>query len=141
MKEQKTGFDKIIARIKNNRVLAVVIVLGTIMIAVSAFTDAAQNLWSVVTKEKEPAPVNISSEWVTGVLTNGFDENDTYRLFFTFKVEGVLLSGTTHVGDITATWQSVEPLLASGLQGMVYLEMLSVNARFSCCMKRHRMIG
>lgn len=102
MKEQKTRFDKIIARIKNNRVLAVVIVLGTIIIAVSAFTDAAQNLWSVITKEKEPAPVNIS---------------------------------------ITATWQSVEPLLASGLQGMVYLEMRSVNPRFSCCMKKHRMIG
>ena len=31
--------------------------------------------------------------------------------------------GTTHVGDITATWQSVEPLLASGLRGVVYLEV------------------
>jgi len=71
MKEQKTRFDKIIARIKNNRVLAVVIVLGTIIIAVSAFTDAAQNLWSVITKEKELTPMDISSEWVTGVLTNG----------------------------------------------------------------------
>ncbi|UCG65620.1 MAG: hypothetical protein JSW12_00750 [Deltaproteobacteria bacterium] len=87
---------------KNNRVLAVVIALGTIIIAVSTFTDAAQNLWGVITKEKEPAPVNIS---------------------------------------ITATWQSVEPLLASGLQGMVYLEMRNVNPRFSFCMKRHRMIG
>lgn len=71
MKEQKTRFDKIIARIKNNRVLAVVIVLGTIIIAVSAFTDAAQNLWSVITKEKELTPMDISGEWVTGVLTNG----------------------------------------------------------------------
>lgn len=31
--------------------------------------------------------------------------------------------GTTHVGDITATWQSVEPLLESSLQGVVYLEV------------------
>jgi cytosine/adenosine deaminase-related metal-dependent hydrolase len=31
--------------------------------------------------------------------------------------------GTTHVGDITATWQSVEPLRASGLHGVVYLEV------------------
>lgn len=52
MKEQKTRFDKIIARIKNNRVLAVVIVLGTIIIAVSALTDAAQNLWSVIIKRE-----------------------------------------------------------------------------------------
>ncbi len=33
--------------------------------------------------------------------------------------------GTTHVADITATWQSVEPLLDSGLSGVVYLEVLS----------------
>jgi cytosine/adenosine deaminase-related metal-dependent hydrolase len=31
--------------------------------------------------------------------------------------------GTTHVGDVTATWQSVDPLLESGLQGVVYLEV------------------
>jgi cytosine/adenosine deaminase-related metal-dependent hydrolase len=32
--------------------------------------------------------------------------------------------GATHVGDITNTWLSVEPLLTSGLQGIVYLEVL-----------------
>jgi cytosine/adenosine deaminase-related metal-dependent hydrolase len=32
--------------------------------------------------------------------------------------------GTTHVGDITNTWLSVEPLLTSGLRGIVYLELL-----------------
>ena len=31
--------------------------------------------------------------------------------------------GTTHVGDVTATGQSVAPLLASGLHGIVYLEV------------------
>ncbi len=34
--------------------------------------------------------------------------------------------GTSHVGDITTTWQSVEPLLGSGLQGVVYLEVLGL---------------
>jgi cytosine/adenosine deaminase-related metal-dependent hydrolase len=37
--------------------------------------------------------------------------------------------GTTHVGDITATWQSVEPLLTSGLRGIVYLEVLGLDRR------------
>ncbi len=32
--------------------------------------------------------------------------------------------GTTHVGDITNSWLSVEPLLNSSLQGIVYLELL-----------------
>jgi cytosine/adenosine deaminase-related metal-dependent hydrolase len=31
--------------------------------------------------------------------------------------------GTTHVGDVTATGQSIDPLLASGLHGVVYLEV------------------
>lgn len=37
--------------------------------------------------------------------------------------------GTTHVGDVTATWQTVEPLLTSGLQGIVYLEVLGLSKR------------
>jgi len=35
--------------------------------------------------------------------------------------------GTTHVGEVTATWKSVEPLLASGLHGVVYLEVAGLN--------------
>jgi cytosine/adenosine deaminase-related metal-dependent hydrolase len=34
--------------------------------------------------------------------------------------------GTTHVGEVTATWRSVGPLLASGLRGVVYLEVLGL---------------
>ncbi|MGC8878644.1 MAG: amidohydrolase family protein [Anaerolineae bacterium] len=34
--------------------------------------------------------------------------------------------GTTHVGDITHTWLSVEPLLVSGLHGIAYLEVLGL---------------
>jgi cytosine/adenosine deaminase-related metal-dependent hydrolase len=34
--------------------------------------------------------------------------------------------GTTHVGDITHTWLSIEPLLTSGLSGVVYLEVLGL---------------
>ncbi len=32
--------------------------------------------------------------------------------------------GTTHVGDITASWRSVRPLFQSGLAGVAYLEVL-----------------
>jgi len=42
-------------------------------------------------------------------------------------IEELKACGTTHVGDVTATWQSVEPLLASGLQGAVYLEVRGLN--------------
>ena len=36
-------------------------------------------------------------------------------------------AGTTHVGDVTATWLSVEPLVESGLKGIVYLEVRGLN--------------
>ena len=35
--------------------------------------------------------------------------------------------GTTHIGDITRTWLSIEPLMASGLRGVVYLEVMGHN--------------
>jgi cytosine/adenosine deaminase-related metal-dependent hydrolase len=37
--------------------------------------------------------------------------------------------GTTHVGDISATGESVEPLFRSGLQGIVYLEVRGLRRR------------
>ncbi len=42
-------------------------------------------------------------------------------------IEMLCAAGTTHVGDITATGASVEPLLDSGLGGVVYLEVLGLN--------------
>ncbi len=42
-------------------------------------------------------------------------------------IEMLRAAGTTHVGDITATGASVEPLLDSGLGGVVYLEVLGLN--------------
>lgn len=92
MAEPKTRFDKIVIRIKNNPILALVIVLGTIIISIATFTDAVKSLFSLIIRE--PAPIDISGQWVTDILTNRFDENDTYRLFFNFKAEEHLLSGT-----------------------------------------------
>jgi cytosine/adenosine deaminase-related metal-dependent hydrolase len=37
--------------------------------------------------------------------------------------------GTTHIGDITRTSLSIEPLMASGLHGVVYLEVMGHNKK------------
>ena len=58
MAEPKTQFNKIVIRIKNNHILALVIVLGTIIISIAAFTDAVKSLFSLV--NREPAPIDIS---------------------------------------------------------------------------------
>ena len=55
MKRQNIQYDRIISRIKNNPIAACVIVLGTIVIALSAFTGAARNLLSLITKKRPEA--------------------------------------------------------------------------------------
>lgn len=42
-------------------------------------------------------------------------------------IQMLLDAGTTHVGDISQTRLSVEPLLASGLAGVVYLEVIGTD--------------
>lgn len=37
--------------------------------------------------------------------------------------------GTTHVCDITASWESIQPLQESGLGGIVFIEVLGLNKR------------
>ena len=51
----------------------------------------------------------LTNEQVIGAVKQGIDE--------------LLSSGTTHVVDISARWLSIEPLLKSGLQGIVCLEV------------------
>jgi cytosine/adenosine deaminase-related metal-dependent hydrolase len=51
----------------------------------------------------------LTNEQVLGAVKQGIDELQS--------------SGTTHVVDISARWLSLQPLLASGLQGIVCLEV------------------
>ncbi|MFK7805096.1 MAG: amidohydrolase family protein [Anaerolineae bacterium] len=39
----------------------------------------------------------------------------------------LLQAGTTHIGDVTRTGQSIAPLLASGLSGVVYIDILGLD--------------
>src|SRR4030042_650854 len=42
-------------------------------------------------------------------------------------IEELKACGTTHIGDITYTGHSIAPLLKSGLQGIIYFEIHSLN--------------
>jgi len=42
-------------------------------------------------------------------------------------IRQLLEAGTTHVGDVTRTGQSIGPLLASGLSGVVYIDILGLD--------------
>ena len=89
MNETRTRVDRLISQIKNNRILAFLIVLGVIAIALSAFTDAARNLLGLVIRDTRPA---INGEWKAEVT---YDWNNAkYIESFTFKGEGQEVYGT-----------------------------------------------
>ncbi len=97
---EKTRFDKIFVKIKNNPVLAVIIALGVIVMALSSFTNAARNLLGLLSKETERA--NVTGTWQTQALTNQFNTKQKWTLTFEFDAKDTTLLGTvtlTPLGD------------------------------------------
>lgn len=89
MNEPSTRFDRLNLRIKNNPIVASLIVLGTVVIALSTFTDAAKNLLSLVVNETRP---DINGEWKSEVT---YDWNNAkYTETFTFGGDGEEVHGT-----------------------------------------------
>lgn len=89
MTESKTPFDALTSQIKNNPIVASLILLGSVVIALSTFTDAAKNLWSLVAKETRP---DINGEWKADVTYDW--PNAQYVEIFTFRGDGDELHGT-----------------------------------------------
>jgi hypothetical protein len=89
MNAPRTQFDRFHARIKNHPLVAFLLVLGTVIIALSTFTDAAKNLLGLVRQEKRPA---INGKWQATVTYNW--PNAEYAETFTFGGEGEELQGT-----------------------------------------------
>jgi hypothetical protein len=81
-------------------VLAVIIALGVIVMALSSFTNAARNLLSIFSKEKESA--NVTGTWKTQALTNQFNTKQKWTFTFEFDEKDTTLLGTvtlTPLGD------------------------------------------
>jgi len=69
----------------------------------------------------KPEPLNV---WMKKVITHV--NKQTYEKVNTAIQRGIDIlkeNGTTHICDVTATWQSVKLLQKSGLQGIVFLEV------------------
>jgi len=69
--------------------------------------------------------------WMNRLLAREFPAGESPDAVTDAAIEDGILellsAGTTHVGDISATGRSIEPLLASGLQGVVYVEVLGLD--------------
>ena len=75
--------------IRNNKVTSTLIVIGTIFIALSTFTDAAKNLFDLFDQKKRP---EINGEWAAEVEYDWPGSN--YTETFVFEGEGEELHGT-----------------------------------------------
>lgn len=74
-----------------------------------------------------PEPSAVFIEWISGLAGHATRRTpETIRAACEAGVEELLAAGTTHVGDISASGLSVEPLVRSGLEGIVWIEVLGI---------------
>ena len=109
MNQKRTRFEIIISRIKNNPVLALLIVAGTIVISLSTFTDATKNILGLIPKSEI---LTINSRWVTDELTNPFNKKDKFKFHFDIERKGEALLGTIRMAS-TKDWYNI----TSGILG------------------------
>lgn len=84
-----SSFDKFNWWIRNNKITASLIAVGTIVIALSTFTDAARNLLDLVNVEKRP---DINGVWTADVTYDW--PNANYTETITFEGEDEEIKGT-----------------------------------------------
>ena len=89
MKESRTLIERFNARIKNNPIIASLIILGTIVIALSTFTNAAKSLLGLLTSDTRP---HINGEWKAEVTYDW--RNASHPETFTFSGDGEEVYGT-----------------------------------------------
>jgi len=70
MSEQKTQVDNIISRLKNNRVVAIFLVFGITIIAISSFTDAAHNIFNQIQGFSSDRPAVVTLRHKPEVLSS-----------------------------------------------------------------------
>lgn len=104
MKTERTLFDRIITNIKNTPILASLIVFGVIIIALSKFTTAIEDLGKffygheskkIATKKNDTnlSLVNISGKWMTDSVPDVIDEDVTCQRLFNFNQDNNVLFG------------------------------------------------
>jgi ankyrin repeat protein len=80
MKQKATRLERLTSRIKGNPIVASLILLGTIVIALATFSDAAKKLWSVTSKqspdEARAALGGMSLQFTPDVFIGSADTGD-----------------------------------------------------------------
>ena len=91
MNREATRFDRIIQGIKNNRIIAYVLILGTCIIVVSQLTDATSKLYRFISG-KTPA-IDVSGIWKTEILKDPWFVDKYYKYIFELERKSDTISG------------------------------------------------
>ena len=89
MNEPKSPVDRIYSRVRKNPVVASLIILGSIVVALSTFTNASRNLLDLFDDDTRP---DINGQWTAEVKYDW--KNANYLEKFTFQGEGAEVYGT-----------------------------------------------
>lgn len=90
MGQRPSLVDRFLARLKNNPVVAVLILLGLGVISLASFTDALTKLLSALPEIRHTV---VTGEWQSEVLKDRRTDL-AYTYSFSFKSDGSLLYGT-----------------------------------------------
>ena len=74
MAQEKTRYDRIIDKVKNNKITSLLIVAGTIIISISVFTDALQNIVDFFSNDEKSIMLKFDGTWVSDIM-----EGDVYE--------------------------------------------------------------
>ena len=92
MDNQKSLFAKLLYRLKNNPLIASFLILGTIVITISSFTDAIKNILPLLDIKTE-TETEISGKWSSPLLINQYNKKQQFYLYFEFQKVGSKISG------------------------------------------------
>ena len=87
----QTSFDKLLDRLKDNRVIAALLVVAMAVGGLSAFTDAVQKIARLTGNG-----ANVAGIWRTEAFVNPYDESERSMLIF-----DLVQSGETVLGTVT----------------------------------------
>jgi hypothetical protein len=87
-------FDRYLAYIKNNRYLAVILIFGTVLMAISSFTGAVQQIINAMSHSSKSAALSLNGKWQSPLLANAYAPDKKYTLVFDFIQQNDTLLGT-----------------------------------------------
>lgn len=122
MKKQTTRIERIFSQIKSNPIVASLIVLGTIVIALSTFTDAAKRLFSIVAKQSPEAArselAGLSLQYTPDAFVQSADNGDlnAVKLFLRAGMDPGATDDEGSTALMQAAWKGHTKVVAALLK-------------------------